>query len=168
MIYDYKEKEGYVSLWIGKCKERSVIDKYLSTEYFEESFDGDVEKAEQSERWKKFFLPANRDRDCEEELKDRFNYECFNQFEYDFGLSFDEDFREAEVLDYDTKDLEELFDGFSCCDSFLERIKELDMSHLHECNTAIVLYDFKYEGGILEAEHEDIYLRFFGYVTYDN
>lgn len=168
MIYDYKEKEGYVSLWVGKCEDFGMIDNYLSTMYFDEIFDGDAEKAEQSDVWKKLFLPANRDRDCEEELKKSFNYEFFNQFEYDYGLSFDEDFREANVLDYDTKDLDKLFDGFSCCESFLEQIKDLDVSHLPECNTAIALYDFKYEGGILEAEHENIRLHFLGYFKYDN
>lgn len=109
MIYDYAEKEGYVSLWIGKCKDYSMIDEYLSTIYFDEDFDGDVEKAEQKEIWKKRFLPANRHRACEEEIKESFNYEFFNQFEYDFGLTFDEDFREARVLTCDTRDLAKLF-----------------------------------------------------------
>lgn len=122
MIYDYAEKEGYVSLWIGECKDYRTIDEYLSTIYFDEDFDGDIEKAEQKDIWKNLFLPANRYRDCEEELKESFNYEFFNQFEYDFGLSFDEDFREACVLNYDTKDLEKLCNGFSYCNSFLEQI----------------------------------------------
>ena len=34
--------------------------------------------------------------------------------------------------------------------------------------TAIVLYDFKYEGDILEVEHENIHLYFLGYLKYDN
>lgn len=167
MVYDYQEKEGYVSLWIGKCKDYRMIDEYLSTIYFDEDFDGDVEKAEQKEIWKNLFLPANQCRACEAELKESFNYELFNQFEYDFGLTFDEDFREANVLNYDTKDLEKLFDGFSYCNSFLEQIKELKTGHLPECNTAVVLYDFKYEGGIMEAEHENIHLYFLGYVKYN-
>lgn len=168
MIYDYEEKEGWVSLWAGKCSAYSVIDEYLSTTYFDEDFDGDIEKAEQSDVWKNLFIPANRDRACEKELKESFNYEFFNQFEYDFGLSFDEDFREARVLDCDTKDLEQLFDGFSCCDSFMDKIKELGSSHLPECNTAVVLYDFKYEGGISEVKHDNICLYFLGYFKYDN
>lgn len=167
MIYDYAEKEGYVSLWIGKCKDYSMIDEYLSTIYFDEDFDGDVEKAEQKEIWKKRFLPANRHRACEEEIKESFNYELFNQFEYDFGLTFDEDFREARVLTCDTRDLAKLFNGFSFCDSFLEQIKKLQVNHLPECNTAIALYDFKYEGGILEAEHKNIQLYFLGYFKYN-
>lgn len=168
MIYDYADKEGYVSLWVGKCREDSIIDNYLSTVYFDEIFDGDIEKAQQSDMWKKLFIPANQDRDCEEELKKRFNYEVFNQFEYDFGLSFDDDFREACVLDCTTSDLKKLFDEFSYCDSFLEEIETLKGGHLPECNTAIALYNFKYEGSILEVEHEDIHLYFLGYLQYND
>lgn len=168
MIYDYSEKEGYVSLWIGKCKDYNMIDTYLSTIYFDEDSDEDIEKEEQSEIWKNLFLSANQYRDCEEELKESFHYEVFNQFEYDFGLSFDEDFREAHVLNHDTKDLEKLFDGFSNCNSFLDQLKGLASCHLPACNTAVVLYDFKYEGGILEVEHENIHLYFLGYFKYNN
>lgn len=168
MIYDYEEKEGYVSLWIGKCKDYSAIDDYLSTKDFDDDFDGDIEKAESNEIWKKLFIPANRDRPFEEELKELFNYEFFNQFEYDFGLSFDEDFREAEVLDGDTKNLEKLFSGFSYCDSFLDKVIKMKNSHLPECNTAVALYDFKYDGSILKAEHENFQLYFLGYCKYDN
>lgn len=167
MIYDYEEQEGYVSLWIGTCENYNVIDEYLSTIYLDDDFDGDIEKAERSDVWKNLFIPANRSRACEEELKESFNYEFFNQFEYDFGLSFDEDFREAHVLDCATKDLGKLFDGFSNCESFLEQINELSGNHLPECNTAVVLYDFKYDGGILEAEHENIHLYFLGYFKYN-
>lgn len=168
MIYDYEEKKGYVSLWVGQCKNDNIIDEYLSTIYFDEDFDGDMEKAEQSEIWKKRFIPANRSRACEEELKEYFNYEYFNQFEYDFGLSFDEDFREAKVLDCNTKDLGELFDGFSDCDLFLDQVKELENCHFPECNTAVALYDFKYDGGITKVKHGNIQLYFLGYFRYQN
>ncbi|MCM1327025.1 MAG: hypothetical protein NC243_10335 [Lachnoclostridium sp.] len=57
MIYDYEEKEGFVSLWVGKCKDYDTIDEYLSTIYLEDDFDGDVEKAEQNEVWKKYLFP---------------------------------------------------------------------------------------------------------------
>lgn len=168
MIYDYDEKEGHVSLWIGKCPNYSVVDEYLSTVYLEEDFDGDIEKAEQSEVWKSIFIPANKSRACEEELKNYFNYEYYNQFEYDFGLTFDEDFREACVRENHTKDYGELFDGFSYCDSFLDEVRALSNLQLPECNTAVALYNFKYEGEMLEVEHPDISLYFLGYFKYDD
>ncbi|MCM1327026.1 MAG: immunity 22 family protein [Lachnoclostridium sp.] len=114
----------------------------------------------------KVFISANQSRDCEEELKEYFNYEYYNQFEYDFGLVFDEDFREANVLDYDTENLEILFDGFSCSDSFIDEAK-MNCSQMQKCNTAVALYDFKYEGNIHVAEHESISLHFLGYFKYN-
>jgi len=159
MIYDYQEKKGYVSLWIGKCKNYNIVDDYLSTIYLDEN-DSDI--------WKDLYIPANKNRDCEEELKEYFNYEYFNQFEYDFGLSFDEDFREAEVLDYDTKNIRELFDGFSYYDLFRDKLIEVNDKYYLEFNTAIALYDFKYEGNIVEAEHENIHLYFLGYFEYSS
>ena len=166
MIYDYEEQEGYVSLWVGKCKDYDAVDEYLSTIYLEEDFD-DEEEAKQSEVWKKVFIPANQSRDCEEELKEYFNYESYNQFEYDFGLVFDEDFREVNVLDYDTQNLEILFDGFSYNDSFIDEVKKMGCPQMQMCNTAVVLYDFKYEGNIRVIEHENIRLHFLGYFKYN-
>lgn len=112
MIYDYEDREGYVSLWVGNCSDYQIADEYLSTTYLDENFDGDMEKAKQNEIWNKLFPLENRSRACEEELKDHFHYESFNQFEYDFGMTFDEDFREANVLEYCTRDLKKLFEGF--------------------------------------------------------
>lgn len=63
MIYDYEEKEGYVSLWIGNCKDYSVLDDYLSTVYLDDEYEGE----EPSEEWKSvegtcIFFPENQDR----------------------------------------------------------------------------------------------------------
>lgn len=165
MIYDYENKEGYVSLWIGQCKDYSVLDHYLSTIYLEEDLD-DIEEAKQNEVWKNLFLADNQDRACEEELKDYFNYEFYNQFEYDFGFVFDEDYREACVLDSFTEDLEILFDGFSFCDSFLDELRDSDKPSAAESNTAVVLYDFQYDGSILEVKHDNIRLHFLGCFRY--
>ncbi len=162
MIYDYEDKAGYVSLWTGKCKDYDVVDEYLTTSYF----DSDMESTQQ-EIWKKLFLPSNISRPYKEELKESFSYGTFNQFEYDFGLSFDEDFREANVLNCDTKNFGELFDGFSDCNSFLEQVKALDSHQIFSCNTAVVLYDFQYTGDIKEVHHEKIDLYFLGYFKYE-
>ncbi len=166
MIYDYEDREGYVSLWVGNCSDYQIADEYLSTTYLDENFDGDMEKAKQNEIWNKLFPLENRSRACEEELKDHFHYESFNQFEYDFGMTFDEDFREANVLEYCTRDLKKLFEGFSESDSFLDEVKAAD-PRLPECNTAVALYDFKYEGGISKVSHENITLYFVGCFKYN-
>jgi len=159
MIYDYRDKEGYVSLWIGKCSNYSVLDHYLSTVYMDEN-------VEPYKELRNIFIPANKGRPCEEELKNAFSNEYYNQFEYDFGLSFDKDFCDAHVLDNYTSNLEELFDGFSYCDTFIDEAKTLSNTQLPECNTAFALYDFKYCGDILESKHENVSMYFLGYVKY--
>lgn len=168
MIYDYDGKEGFISLWIGKCKDYKVLDDYLSTVYLDEEYEGD----EPGEEWKSIegiciFFPENQDRPCEEELRKSFNYEFYCLFEYDFGLSFDEDFREASVRDNNTNDLEVLFKGFSYYDTFIDEAKALVNDKIPKCNAAVALYDFKYDGGISKVEREDISLYFLGYVKYN-
>ena len=168
MIYDYDWKKGYISLWIGRCRDYSVLDDYLSTVYLDEDY---IEGEEPGEEWKRIegtciFFPENQDRPCEEELRKSFNYEFYNLFEYDFGLSFDEDFREAAVRDKESNDLEELFRGFSFYDTFIDEAKALMNDRIPKCNAAVALYDFRYDGGILRIERENISLYFLGYVRF--
>lgn len=56
MIYDYEDQEGYVSIWIGNCKDYDVLDQYLSTVYLddEEDFDDGLHPPR---RLKKCFFP---------------------------------------------------------------------------------------------------------------
>ncbi|MDE5892534.1 MAG: immunity 22 family protein [Acetatifactor sp.] len=166
MIYDYHDQEGYVSIWIGNCKDNDVLREYMSTVYLDDDEDFD-DGLHPPKRLEKIFLPANKDRACEEELREDFNNELYNQFEYDFGLTFDEDFMEADVYDSAPGSIEELLTGFSFCTSFMEGAKKLENVHLPECNAALVLYNFKYTGGIPEAEHEGVHLYFLGYAEYD-
>lgn len=157
MIYDYRDEDGYVSLWVGRCNNYNVLNNYLSTVYIDEDI-------EPHEALKNIFISVNKDRACEEELKNAFD-EYYNQFEYDFGLSFDEDLRDGNVLEHFTDDLEVLFDGFSYYDTFINEAKTLH-KQFSKCNAAVALYDFKYCGDILESKHKDISLYFLGYVKY--
>ena len=159
MIYSY-EKEGYASLWMAKCDDYDVLDDYLSTIYLEEN-----------EVLGDFFTPSNAKRAFEDELREDFSScEVFNQFEYDFGLVFDEDFREAGVYDHSTKDINTLFQNFSelsCIDAndiIKGEEQTTDISEIPPCNAAFVLYDFKYEGIVPKIEHENISVYFLGYV----
>lgn len=160
MISSYEGEEGYVSLWVGTCSDFSVLDQYLT------------EKDEDFDEEENGFLPANQNRACEEELKEYFSYAPFNQFEYDFGLTFDDDFREAGVFECGTRDIKKLLEGFS-------NLSDLDVSRLEigegqpsvldelpECNAVVALYEFKYQGGISKVEHQGLTLYFLGYVAY--
>lgn len=157
MIFDYRDEDGYVSLWVGRCNNYDVLNNYLSTVYIDEDI-------EPHDVLKNIFISINKDRACEEELKNAFD-EYYNQFEYDFGLSFDEDLRDGHVLEHFTDDLEVLFSGFSYYDTFIDEAKTLH-KQFSKCNAAVALYDLKYCGDILESKHKDISLCFLGYVKY--
>lgn len=157
MIYDYEDNEGWVSVWVGNFPDYKALDDYLSTQYFDSS------RAE--EALAGLFLPENRDRPFEKELRELFEGGTFCQFEYDFGLTFDEDFREAEVFPAATRDMAELLDPFSDSIGFLPAVKALSpavLNALPACNTALVLYGFRYDGSITEAARDGVRLRFLG------
>ena len=147
MIYDYEDNEGWVSVWVGNFTDYETLDGYLSTDY-----DGVPEDS---------FLPENRNRPFEEELREHFNGETFCQFEYDFGLTFDEDFREAQVLPRPARDLEELI-PFSESTGFVPLIREQYGDTLPAYNAALALYNFRYTGGVETVSRDGCYLRFLG------
>lgn len=150
MIYDYEDQEGWVSVWVGSFPDYETLDRYLSTAYIED------EAAVEA-----LFLPENRDRPFEEELREHFNGESFCRFEYDFGLTFDEDFREAQVLEAPTRELEQLI-PFSESTGFVPLIRERYGDSLPACNAAVALYNLRYTGGVAETEHDGCSLRFLG------
>ena len=155
MIFDYKDKENYVSVWLGKCNSYEELDAYLSTDYIDDK--GDVEKIRIQ-----LFLPCNKNRPCERELESVFD-ESYNQFAYDFGLSFDEDFREASVLEEFSDNLHTLLSGFSAFDTFIEEAKGANGNPLAQSyNAAVILYNFKYNGKITDVKHENLNLHFIG------
>lgn len=160
MIYDYQDQEGWVSVWAGTFPDYQTLDRYLSDVYLEE-WENFQPHPKALEALEKVFLPENRDRPFEEELRDCFNGESYNQFCYDFGLVFDEDFREAQVLPRPTKDLEELI-PFSESSGYVPLIRERYGDTLPPCNAAVALYDFRYTGAVEEARHDGIWLRFLG------
>lgn len=77
-----------------------------------------------------------------------------------------EGYNSGMVYDSATDNIEELLTGFTCYTSFLEEAKTWENAHLPECNTALILYDYKYTGGIREAEQEGVHLYFLGYTEY--
>ena len=55
MIYDYDNQDGYVSVWVGRCKDYDTLDEYLSTVYLEDDYEDGTEPGE---IWKELFAPA--------------------------------------------------------------------------------------------------------------
>ena len=59
----------------------------------------------------------------------------------------------------------ELLNPFSDSIGFLPAVKALSpavLNALPACNTALVLYSFRYDGSITEAAHDGVRLRFLG------
>jgi len=127
---------------------------YLSTVY--------IDDMNKEKMLNELFLPCNKNRPCEQELKNIFD-EFYNQFEYDFGLSFDEDFREASVLEGFSDNLDTLLSGFSASNTFLDEVKLSTCAPLTQpYNAIVVLYNFQYDGSITEVKHENLNLQFIG------
>ena len=86
-----------------------------------------------------------------------------SRFEEDFKLYFDEDFREADVADETSDDLEVLLEGFSAYETFINEVKTALGNPLTQLyNSTILIYDFKYDGDIKDAQHEGLCLDFIG------
>ena len=86
-----------------------------------------------------------------------------SRFAEDFQFYFDDDFREADVADEASGDIEELLEGFSAYDTFIDEAKASFGNPLAQLyNAAVLLYDFKYDGDILDIRHEGLSLDFIG------
>lgn len=93
-----------------------------------------------------------------------------SKFAKDFMISrYDDDFREAEVLDDLSSNAYELLDGFSYDESiipYFKNIIEKDLSDSY--NTVILLYNFEYDDSVLEVNNEIGYIKFIGKTKYCN
>jgi len=164
-IYSYRGREYCVSIWLGKCGTFEELDDYLSTVYIDEE-NLDDEGLEKFFDGLGLFLESNKNRPCEEELRNCF-YDFYNQFEYDFGLAFDGDFREANVLEAFSDDIYTLLNMFSSYGTFIENVAASVGNPLPQAyNAAVILYDFKYDGRIKSIAHENVKLDFIGSFNY--
>lgn len=153
------ENDGYVSIWAGNFTNEEQLANYLDTVY-----QGEEETDEAfSQKLKQLFLVENKHRPCEEAFKALYD-EFYNQFEYDFGLIFDEDFCEALFDEVSSNQLEQLIrDDFSYAQQFKHQLIEKIGDELPKAyNTMILLYDVKYGGLIQHIHHKAFHLDFIG------
>ncbi|MGG2074030.1 immunity 22 family protein [Lysinibacillus irui] len=153
------ENEGYVSIWAGNFTNEEQLATYLNTVY-----QGEEETDEAfSQKLKQLFLAKNEHRPCEEAFKALYD-EFYNQFEYDFGLTFDEDFCETLFDEVSSNQLGQLIrDEFSYAQQFKHQLIEKIRKELPKAyNTVVLLYDVKYEGQIQHMHHEVFHLDFIG------
>ncbi|ANY65399.1 hypothetical protein BBD42_02120 [Paenibacillus sp. BIHB 4019] len=128
------EKEGYVSLWLGKMCSAEQLKELLEINY---ASDGDS-------------VPS--------------------AFAGHFGIErYDDGFREAEFFAEEGRggDAANLLAGFSYEEDLIPKFAALlEGSTLDECNTVIMLYNFKYEGKQENYQDTLAQLNFIGSVPY--
>lgn len=86
-----------------------------------------------------------------------------------FNIGFyDEDFREAEVLEGSYDSIDALLSGFSYEDIIIPRFSNLIGSLTKKFNTVVLLYNYKYDGSVIQLQDQSLNLLFFGSVSYKN
>ncbi|MGE7944072.1 immunity 22 family protein [Lysinibacillus xylanilyticus] len=166
MIYDYSEENSeYVLIWVGHFKNDEQLNHYLAMVYQRE----DETDEEFSQKLEQLFLPENQHRACEVEFKELYD-EFYNQFEYDFGLTFDEDFCEAVCYESSSINLHQLInDDFSYSEQFKERFISMVGNELSTAyNTIILLYGVDYDGQISTVNHGTCQIDFIGKIDFDD
>lgn len=128
------EREGFVSLWIGKMDSEDLMDKYVELIYTDMG------------EW------------------------LLSPFLTDFNINindFDEDFIEKVCHENDVKTLNRLIAGCSYEDVVISRFISIFDDKLPKgINSAILLYNFEYDGNIKEIEHDILSFKYVGTVKY--
>jgi hypothetical protein len=94
-----------------------------------------------------------------------------SEFMNDFNINiddYDEDFIERVVYDADVKFLNELIEGCSYEHKVIPMFNEIyDPGILNNINSAILLYNFKYDGNIRDIDNGIYTFRYIGNVTFE-
>ena len=86
---------------------------------------------------------------------------------YKFGY-YDEDCIEIFFYDKSSDKIEELLKDFSYDDIIIPQFKNIIEKLNLETNSIILLYDYTYEGLVLEDKSDDHYFKFIGVATYES
>lgn len=127
------EKQGMVSLWVGKTDRVEKMHEYMERRYTE---DGDS-------------MPSD--------------------FMKDFNIDYyDEDFQEMDCFEKSVDKLEEALKGCSYDDKVIPRFLELCGEALsEEVNAMLLIYNFEYDGSVVERRNAGIELKYLGSVIYE-
>ncbi len=93
-----------------------------------------------------------------------------SQFMKDYNIDvedFEEDFLERNWINKATISINELIKRCSYEDRVLNEINTFKSDHnIEKLNTAVLLYNFQYDGKIECIEYDDCTLRFYGFVKF--
>ena len=165
LFFDRSDDRDCRAVFVGKFENLEALldycfSKYLGDDYTDEEFQAKFEE---------MFRPENADREVEEDFRDHFSAGLLNQFCYDFAVVFDEDGAGADVRDFYTKSLRELFGGSRIDTSKLEEIlKDFEERKivLPEACNAFCIIPTIYEGYYSHIKKENMEMWYLG--TYLN
>jgi hypothetical protein len=107
-----ERKAGYLAFWAGNFKDIEDFYKYIQSFYCIFEGEEDEYNPEYNFLEKDFNKELEKIFSVEKEWKEEFEEmfeEAFNRFEYDFGVTFDEDFQVCGNSEEPTDELEVLF-----------------------------------------------------------
>ncbi|MDN4621055.1 immunity 22 family protein [Paenibacillus sp. PsM32] len=125
------EKNGVVSLWIGKVINAEELDRLLTISYSDE---GDYIRSIFAEYFK--------------------------------IIRYDDDLREAEYYENKVDNFYQLLEDFSYDYNVISEFKKVTEELPENINVAILLYDFEYNGKVVQATIQSNYLQFVGSIKY--
>lgn len=167
--FNCERKAGNLSIWFGCFPCREDFYRYIRTIYcadFEEYEEDDFEPICYLERQKfedaleMVFRPEYESRPEEAYYHKVFDWH-FNRFQYDFGVTFDEDFCIVGSCEYPTCDVSEILDEWQ---SELKLVKKLFPEGKSETpyNCFIAIPSFRYLGAVKRIELEDGVVEYIG------
>ncbi|MGV7115120.1 immunity 22 family protein [Paenibacillus kyungheensis] len=86
--------------------------------------------------------------------------------EYFKIIRYDEDLREAEYYENKVDNFYQLLEGFSYDYKVISEFKKVTEELPENINVAILLYDFEYNGKVVQATIQSNYLQFVGSIKY--
>lgn len=125
------EKNGVVSLWIGKVINAEELDRLLTISYSDE---GDYIRSIFAEYFK--------------------------------IIRYDDDLKEAEYYENKVDNFYQLLEDFSYDYNVISEFKKVTEELPENINVAILLYDFEYNGKVVQATIQSNYLQFVGSIKY--
>lgn len=161
LFFDRNDDYGCFAVFVGKFENlESLIDysfsKYIDDDYTEEEF---------QEKLEEMFLPENKNRDIEKDLREHFEAGMINPFSYDFAVVFDEDSAGADVRSFYTESLRELFCGTQinnyCLGTIVKDFEKRNITLPEACNSFLIIPTI-YEGYYSHIKKKNMELWYLG------
>lgn len=161
---------GFMSVWFGNFTNEDAYWHYLedifcvdNPEQYNPQYN--MLEADFEQALAELFKPENAGRPFEDKLREMFDV-CFNRFEYDFGVTFDQDFQVGGFCGEPTTDLGVLLGEWQdLAEPFTALL--VDGALPKPCNCFFAIPGCRYNGYVPSAKSADYALDFAGVVAED-